>query len=166
MSRKWIFCASCAGKHWFMPSEARGKYRCLGCDGEVSLIDAKRVAKADKVARRAEKIAGAPAKKKRPPAKQPKRVIDRAYFLWIKGHYCLVCGKFPVDAHHHTLRSQGGSDRTCVPLCHPCHMELHSSGVETFEGRHAIDLAASIERLNEDYDAGDDSPMSHAVPAK
>jgi hypothetical protein len=46
---------------------------------------------------------------------------------------CLVCGKWPVEAHHLRTRGSGGSDRTCVPLCLQHHAHLHFVGLRLFE---------------------------------
>lgn len=64
------------------------------------------------------------------------------YLDFIREQPCVVSGVNGVDAHHVLRKSQSSNDYLCVPLDHALHMELHSTGVETFERKYSICLQA------------------------
>jgi hypothetical protein len=46
-------------------------------------------------------------------------------------------------------RGAGGRAKDIAPLCSACHAEQHRVGIETFQRRHGIDLAAEAAKLAE-----------------
>jgi hypothetical protein len=42
-------------------------------------------------------------------------------------------------------------DSRCIPLCTPCHLEVHR-GALTFQRRHNLDFEAIIKHLNRIYE--------------
>lgn len=63
-----------------------------------------------------------------------KRVRDKDYMSYVRGHGCLICGG-QSSAHHMRLVEDRAmamkvGDNWCVPLCHACHMQLHDFGNE------------------------------------
>ena len=80
---------------------------------------------------------------------------DIEYMLWVKTQGCLACGKKPTDAHHAVLKSQGGHDQTCIPLC-PEHHNLGTDCIHTltapaFEDKFGIDITDSLRLLHQQY---------------
>ena len=62
---------------------------------------------------------------------------------WVQSLLCTVCRDTPS---HNAHTVGGGTGRkadadTIVPLCAPCHGELHRVGVQTFEDCYGITLA-------------------------
>lgn len=102
------------------------------------------------------------------PGKKGKKKITREqdphYVWWVHGWTCCVPGcatSWPVHAHHVIRRSQGGSDRSCVPLCHKHHVSeqgVHTMGVITFERTYRINLLQKVHWYNEQFDAGTRGP--------
>ena len=43
------------------------------------------------------------------------------------GECCMICGKYPAEAHHLVFRSQSsnGNWRNLAPLCNACHTRAH-----------------------------------------
>jgi hypothetical protein len=69
------------------------------------------------------------------PLCKPVRKRSKAHLLFVAAQPCLVCQRFPCDAHHLKFaqpRSIGRkvSDEYTVPLCRDHHNELHSHGNE------------------------------------
>jgi hypothetical protein len=63
---------------------------------------------------------------------------------------CLVCGRYGVQIHHciHGRFSQSrASDYEILPLCEPCHRELHAAS-KTWVARHGPDNSF-LERVRE-----------------
>lgn len=91
-------------------------------------------------------------------AKKPTRADER-HLAHIRALPCLVCGAWPVVAHHvigyadRAGRLTKRNDRV-VPLCpaHHCvqhgpRMSVHALGHRGFYQEHGIDLLAEAERL-------------------
>jgi hypothetical protein len=83
-----------------------------------------------------------------------KRIRSRAHLKFVREHDCCSCGLGgPVHAHHIQFaqpRAKGlksGDDFT-VPLCHPCHMDLHGFGDErswwALKGVDPMDVARNL----------------------
>jgi hypothetical protein len=69
------------------------------------------------------------------PLCKPVRKRSKAHLLFVAAQPCLVCQRFPCDAHHLRFaqpRSLGRkvSDEYTVPLCRDHHAELHRHGNE------------------------------------
>jgi hypothetical protein len=69
------------------------------------------------------------------PLSKPVRKRSKAHLLFVAAQPCLVCQRFPCDAHHLKFaqpRSLGRkvSDEYTVPLCRDHHTELHRHGNE------------------------------------
>jgi hypothetical protein len=65
----------------------------------------------------------------------PRRIRDREHVKSVAKQACLVCGRYPADAHHlrfAQLQALGRkvSDEFTVPLCRTHHREVHHSGDE------------------------------------
>jgi hypothetical protein len=63
-----------------------------------------------------------------------KYIRSERYLKTVRGQPCLSCGR-PGEAHHVNFAMRRGismkvGDDWVVPLCHPCHMELHHFGDE------------------------------------
>ena len=53
---------------------------------------------------------------------------DPAYLSWVRTLPCCACGlRGMTQAHHRTGYAKGkkAPDRETMPLCHPCHRDLH-----------------------------------------
>ncbi len=92
------------------------------------------------------------------PKSKPPR--SEKYRRWIASQPCLICASPETQAAHTERGGRGmkGSDYSCVPLCLRHHDELDGRrkvagryGREAFESHYGIDLAAHVERLNEEY---------------
>jgi hypothetical protein len=74
---------------------------------------------------------------------------------WIKSFGCVICGKKPSENVH--VRGGGAGRkadaRFVVPGCRAHHNELHRNGVETFEADHSIDLEATADRFEAQWQA-------------
>ena len=101
-----------------------------------------------------------------------KRVTNRAYVKWIKTLPCLVLNSsvsatpciLPIDPHHVTPRSLGGSDYTCVPLCRRHHDEANNRA--EFEAKYPVVLDYEIVRLNRQYAALNRKPKPIRKPVE
>lgn len=97
------------------------------------------------------------------PKKNPARAslaLARAFggeerVVWIQAQPCIACGRGPSTNAH--VRSGGASRRAdaqwIVPLCPPCHTELHQFGQKTFEAVHGIDLGHWAQVIDARWDA-------------
>lgn len=76
---------------------------------------------------------------------KPLKTSDQKYLKFIRSQPCVITGVTgTLDAHHVLLKSQRREplDYLTVPLRHDLHMELHNSGVQTFEQKYCICLQA------------------------
>jgi hypothetical protein len=66
---------------------------------------------------------------------EPRRIRDRDHVCFVAQQTCLVCGRWPCDAHHLRIAQNAlgrkVSDEFTVPLCRGHHRELHRHGDET-----------------------------------
>ena len=95
--------------------------------------------------------------------KKATREKDLAYVRFVHGYACVVCGSYPVHAHHVFRRSQGGTDRSCVPLCnfhHTGQSGIHILGVKTWAEKFKIDLDIIVKEMNSLYEDGKAGPHS------
>jgi len=82
--------------------------------------------------------------------------LDPAYLAWLHQFPCLVCGRWPVEAHHEPPKSQvfdWADDRT-VPLCGEHHRGPHGReglGLDGFELRYNVSLRGYIAGLQSRY---------------
>ena len=53
---------------------------------------------------------------------------------WVEFEVVHVC-RWETTAHHKKFKSQGGHDRTAIPLCVEAHAELHHYGPKAFQRR-------------------------------
>lgn len=72
-------------------------------------------------------------------------VNTKDYIKYIKSHYCIICGKSPVDPDHLEHLGMGGSgknskDWSCLPICRIHHRERHDIGNKRFEEKYNINL--------------------------
>jgi hypothetical protein len=73
---------------------------------------------------------------------EPRRVRDRDHVKFVAQHPCLICGRFPSDAHHMRFKQNRAlgrkvSDEFTVPLCRGHHREVHRCGDEAAWWRNA-----------------------------
>jgi ERF superfamily len=66
---------------------------------------------------------------------EPRRARDRAHTRFVATQPCLICGRFPADAHHLRFAQRRAlgrkvSDEHTVPLCRGHHREAHRCGDE------------------------------------
>lgn len=95
----------------------------------------------------------------RDPRTNVKRKPDRKYLAWLHTIPCAACGAMPVEAHHDRKGmgiGQRAADRRAIPLCSDHHRNgreaVHQLGRKQFEERFALDTAAVIAMLNQEYD--------------
>lgn len=102
--------------------------------------------------------------------KKVSREQDPHYVWWIHGWECCVPGcstPWPVHAHHAIRKSQGGSDKSCVPLCHNHHIGdqgIHIRGAMTFEKTYSISLLQKSAWYQEAYAAKKSGPKEFLLP--
>jgi hypothetical protein len=99
-----------------------------------------------------------------PKVKKVTREKNQDYIKFIHGYACVVCGTWPIHAHHVKRKSQGGSDKTCIPLCvvhHTGSLSVHFLGVVHFAAKFRIDLEALVTQFNLLYDKGAKGPHAH-----
>lgn len=71
---------------------------------------------------------------------------------FIRCQPCDACGAPPPsDPDHHPTRAAGGTKENLWPLCHPCHVERHSVGIETFCERHGVDATERTEHWEDEW---------------
>ena len=61
-----------------------------------------------------------------------KRIVNKKLISYIKNNSaCVVCGAFPVDAHHITSKGAYGDDveSNLIPLDRKCHSMWHTKGI-------------------------------------
>lgn len=89
--------------------------------------------------------------KARGKSKRFARRRDPAYARWVRSGLCLIgdqCFGVGVDACHVKTRGAGGDDRgNLVPLCREHHREQHQIGIQTFQRKYGVDLAAHAHHL-------------------
>ena len=86
---------------------------------------------------------------------------DKRYLAAIHERRCLVCKRWPVEAHHEPPKQMGGGgdwhDRKTVPLCDEHHngspRSIHALGKEGFERAYRLDLNSEITKLQGEIDA-------------
>jgi hypothetical protein len=66
----------------------------------------------------------------------PRRIRDREHVKSVAKQACLICGRYPADAHHLRFAQSRAlgckvSDEFTVPLCRGHHRDVHRSGDET-----------------------------------
>lgn len=99
------------------------------------------------------------------------RERDEKYSEWVRKLPCIVCLSLDPDGshfngettvgHHWQERGHGGkgtkcSDRRRVPLCYTHHAEVHL-GRQTFAAKYGIDAEVLITKLNELWEAINDT---------
>lgn len=74
---------------------------------------------------------------------------DLKYIDWIKSLPCIICQFTFSDPHHTETGGKGtkASDYTCIPLCSAHHLEVHTTGKQTFQKKHNINFKEVCERL-------------------
>ncbi len=89
------------------------------------------------------------------PLEKQKPERDALYLEWIRSLPCLSCGHRGVDAHHTTSAGMGqkGPDIATVPLCRPCHIQLHTIGWVAFEAEKSVNLREAAKRYREWFGA-------------
>jgi len=100
--------------------------------------------------------------------RKPVRELDAEYIKFIHGFACVVCGSYPVHAHHTKTRGAGGSDLTCLPLCYEHHMGrfgVHCLGRIHFQAKFRVDFEKLVEHYNTLYNDGAKGPHAHKVPS-
>lgn len=77
---------------------------------------------------------------------KPKKYLAKKHLAWIRKQQCVVSGVEgdTIDAHHVQRKAQGVNDYLAVPLDHVLHNQLHSQGVEYFQGFHRVDLKDAL----------------------
>ena len=83
---------------------------------------------------------------------------NKDYIKYIKSHFCMVCGKSPVDPDHLEAIGMGGDrkkptlkDYSCIPLCREHHSERLSIGNIRFEKKHNLNLWKEVFHLFRKY---------------
>jgi len=64
---------------------------------------------------------------------------SKTHLAWVRTLPCVRCGRFPCDAAHVRIGTDGGmglkpSDQYTVPLCRTCHRHQHQIGERRFWG--------------------------------
>lgn len=93
----------------------------------------------------------APGDRKPPRRRRTGSARDYKYRAWIRSLPSAVSGYRGCEACH--TGSDGGmsmkaSDYSCIPLTPTEHVEYHQIGKESFERKHGINCAQTVERLN------------------
>lgn len=146
-AKKLLWCERCADKRSCSKKTAL-IYVCRVCASDINVV------RASNDARRKRQDARA--------AKTGNRQRDPAFMKWVASLPCTRCGAPPPShAHHSVHRSQGGGDRTCVPLCHVCHSLYHSTlgSVAAALAAWGIDLRAEARTLCSRFDTPADEPL-------
>lgn len=86
------------------------------------------------------------------------RTKDPKYLRRIREEPCLACGLHHHSIAHHVQFAEGQkamamkvSDRWVVPLCTPCHMDLHSHDERLWWDLRGINPLNYCERMYGDY---------------
>lgn len=85
--------------------------------------------------------------KRKPPRSGIKKAARRTFMVhqaFVRRHGCAVpgCASGPTRLHHVKTRGAGGGDEYGVGFCDGHHTEIHTIGLETFQGKYGIDLWA------------------------
>ena len=74
---------------------------------------------------------------------------SKDYIKFIKSHFCIVCGRTPVDPDHleaigmgnnRNSKSSSLKNWSCLPLCRMHHSFRHRMGNKEFEKKYSINL--------------------------
>lgn len=89
-----------------------------------------------------------------PPYPKPEYWRSKKYLDFVKTLNCCVCMMPKTIPHHVRFAYNSGtgtkpSDYWCVPLCHDCHLEIHTQGVKTFCDNHGVDIYKEIMLVNQ-----------------
>jgi hypothetical protein len=98
--------------------------------------------------------------------KRPTRELDPHFVWWIHGFECIICKKWPVQAHHVHSRGAGGSDRTCLPMCQEHHtgeQGIHVIGNIHFQAKHNIILESEVLKFNQRYENKEKGPYQYLL---
>lgn len=158
--RKRLHCSSCEKVCW-ATHKTGFYYNCKECGDAINYWEAKRIESKNRKSARKTRAKDLGIYESDEARRLRKRVSRRGepdpmYMEWIKTLGCIVCNKKPCDAHHMVLKSQGGHDQTCIPLCKRHHQtgadSIHGLGsVEAFEKCHGINLAEGLRLLHQEY---------------
>ena len=168
--RKRLYCKKCEKVCW---AKCRHKFlfTCQECESDINYYEAKSTESRLRKKARSNKAKELGTFESEEQKKLRKRVSRRGepdfdYMSWIKSQECLVCEKRGVDAHHAVLKSQGGHDHTCVPLCPHHHNQsgesIHSLTMDTFEEKFGISILDCLRRLHRRYQ--ERYPFRHLEP--
>ncbi len=97
-------------------------------------------------------------KRPRMGVREQSKVRSPSHLKWVRGHSCCAASGAclgAVEAHHvrETVDGSGGGiglkpdDSSAVPLCRFHHQTVHTSGADTFQTLHRIDLSALAAEL-------------------
>lgn len=158
--RKFLWCERCSKETW-ATLVVGYHFSCNECQSDIDLRAAKRKVSRDRKASRTHKAKQSGTYKSDAKRKHERRVKRRGepdldYMLWIKLQPCLVpgCRNKDIDAHHSVPKSQGGADRTCIPLCHYHHIGVYHGRLgspERAKDEWGIVFEDEVVRLNELY---------------
>lgn len=77
---------------------------------------------------------------------------------WTQRQPCVRCGNSPCEvAHTHTggMGRKADQNRT-IPLCPPCHRQLHQMGAISFEAMTHLDLLAESDKTQHAWKSSDE----------
>jgi len=170
-----LWCVCCDQRRKLYPAPGkRGTMMCRQCGTEVNLWQAMKnlAANRRKVRVKKQKAMGTykPQAQVKQEREERRREIDKKYVWWIHGWRCIVPGclsPWPVHAHHVDRRSQGGSDRSCIPLCPRHHIQdLHGRfGPALAQKEWQVDFDQITDALNQNYNIGKFGPYHHQLDA-
>lgn len=155
--KKWLLCGKCEKETW---TKIKDRFTCECCECETLIfVSAAKMAQAKKKKEARTKKAKAMGTYESKSAKKERkeenfREIDKRYVWWIHSWRCMVpeCGVWPVHAHHVERKSQGGSDRSVVPVCEVHHIAwIHGKGPAFCEASWRIDFKKQVLLYNSLY---------------
>jgi hypothetical protein len=92
-----------------------------------------------------------------------RRIVDKKLIRKLQKHDCSACYRDgPSVIHHIRHKGAGGDDvfENLLPLCHPCHHDIHFMGSSKFMGRRP---AIKIALRARGWEWGEDSLFHHEV---
>ncbi len=158
--RRFLGCPHCQQVRWMVGTEKRGHYACKVCENSYPLksllmanSDERKIRRRTKAKQMGTYVSPETKKARR---EENNRVIDKRYVWWIHGWRCIVPAcltPWPVHAHHVDRKSQGGSDRSVIPLCPHHHLnELHFQwGPRICQEKWGVTFVDIVDALNHCY---------------
>lgn len=160
LKKKWLWCGDCGKVTWAIQVD-RVMFKCKSEEHKIHLLTAQKYQKELRYKKMVKSRRSAGTYKTKAEIQIEKdikegqrRTVDKRYLWWLHSFTCCIpgCHVWPVHAHHVERLSQGGSDRSAIPVCGKHHIQwIHGKGVRFCEELWKIEFGVFVLEYNEKY---------------